>query len=121
MPTPRSAVTLYASRHDVQAAFSIALPVHVYEHNVVVCRNDDDPVIVQIGSLHGTALMIDDALARHADTLHAKLTQFFEGGAHRGLTLLRLSILDDDVDDESCDIEIYRDSVDGLIDAIDMM
>lgn len=100
----------------------------MYEHKVVVCRNDDAPVIVQIGTLNGTALMIDDALARHADTLHAKLTRFFEGGSHHGVTLLRLSIRDDgyfilgdDVDDESCTIEIYRDSVAGLIDAIDMM
>ena len=97
-------------------------------NNVSVCKNDDDPVIVQIGYADSKGVVIDSLLAEKADDIHEKLSKYFYHGLHDGITMLILSILDnsysvygDDTDNECEPIAIERRTVKGLLEDIEKL
>lgn len=90
------------------------------------CSNGDDAVIVQIGFDGLEIFDVDEALAARAHDIHTKMTRYFEGGFHRGITMLVLSITDegyllygDDIDDESIEVSIEAETVEALIKRIE--
>jgi len=126
----------FNTTEEVKKAFSIEGEVEigshtfnqVIKHAVIVRNNEDDLVSVQIGSLIGETITVDEDVVKQADAIHAKLTKYFSGGDHDGIFNLDLIIMDDgtyrlygepDEDQEEYDpFEINNASLSELLNSI---
>jgi hypothetical protein len=94
------------------------------------CSHEDDAVIVQIGWVTSEGFDIDAELAKKASDVHTKLTRYFEGGCHEGISMLVLNldssnkeyiIYGDDTDGDCEPVEVKSNTFADLIEAIDKL
>jgi hypothetical protein len=68
----------------------------VIKHEVIVTSEACPQVRLQIGTLIGNEITVDETIAKQANDVYKRLYHFFEHGDHEGLDTLDLIFIDDD-------------------------
>ena len=117
----------YASLTHAQAALSLDGGILELspECNVNFCRDEDDAVVVQVGVSTAEGVFIDSELAANLLPLHRALVNYFDGGFHNGITMLKVTFTDngylvvgDDMDDADATVSFEADSVTSLLEQV---
>ena len=118
----------YGTLEQAKLSLAIKTGLFAYEESgvVMVCTSDDNAVMVQVGHVVNGGFLINSELAQNADEIHQKLTRYFEGGLHGGITMLVLSLCEDgsyhvygdDTDNDCAPVEISKPTLPELLSAI---